>query len=124
RGQRSQVVTLSVNECSCGKWTNLGIPCSHAICTAKWFGLDLTQLVGSWYLMSEYVSTYEGRFRPLADVEYWDPPAFELYHNSSRRERRRRGRDRTSRIANEMDQPSTRARQRIHRGSSSQQRRP
>ncbi|XP_075483554.1 uncharacterized protein LOC142523707 [Primulina tabacum] len=76
RGERVQVVTLSLNECSCGKWTTFGIPCSHSICTAKWYGLDPTQFIQRWFQMSEYVDTYEGRFRPIADEEYWDEPTF------------------------------------------------
>ncbi|XP_073049638.1 uncharacterized protein [Primulina eburnea] len=123
RGERVQVVTLRLNECSCGKWTIFGIPCSHAICTAKWYGLDPTQFVQRWFEMSEYIDTYEGRFRPIADEEYWDEPTFELCHNPNRRERRRKGRDRTTRIRNEMDRPSTRERQCIQREISTQQRR-
>ncbi|XP_073060175.1 uncharacterized protein [Primulina eburnea] len=110
RGQHMQVVKLATSDCSCGKWKIFGIPCSHAICTAKWHSLDPTTLVRPWYNISEYLATYEGRFQPLADERYWDPPPFELLHNPVRRERRRVGRDRTTRLRNEMDTSVSRQR--------------
>ncbi|XP_073133828.1 uncharacterized protein [Henckelia pumila] len=76
RGQHMQVVRISTTDCSCGKWTIFGIPCSHDICTAKWHSLDPTTLVQSWYNISEYLAAYEGRFEPLADERYWDRPTF------------------------------------------------
>ncbi|XP_075507487.1 uncharacterized protein LOC142544312 [Primulina tabacum] len=112
RGQHMQVVKLSTSDCSCCKWTIFfGIPCSYAICTAKWHSLDPTTLVQPWYNIAEYLATYEGRFQPLADERYWDPPTFKLQHNPVRRERRRVGRDRTTRLRNEMDRPVVSERQ-------------
>ncbi|XP_073121927.1 uncharacterized protein [Henckelia pumila] len=111
RGQHMQVVRISTTDCSCGKWTIFGIPCSHAICTAKWHSLDPTTLVQPWYNISEYLATYEGRFEPLADERYWDQPTFKLQHNTVRRERRRVGRDTTTQLRNEMDRPVATERQ-------------
>ncbi|XP_073308366.1 uncharacterized protein [Primulina huaijiensis] len=111
RGQHMQVVKLSTSDCSCDKWTIFDIPCSHAICSAKWHYLDPMTLVQPWYNIDEYLATYEGRFQPLADERYWDPPTFDLHHNPVRRERRRVGRDRTTRLRNEMDRPVVRERQ-------------
>ncbi|XP_075507458.1 uncharacterized protein LOC142544283 [Primulina tabacum] len=111
RGQHMQVVKLSTSDCSCDKWTIFGIPLSHAICTAKWHSLDPATLVQPCYNISEYLATYEGRFQPLADERYWDPPNFELHHNPVRRERRRVGRDRTTRLRNEIDTAVFRERQ-------------
>ncbi|XP_073046183.1 uncharacterized protein [Primulina eburnea] len=110
RGQHMQVVKLSTSDFSFGKWTIFGIPCSHSICTTKWHSLDSTTLVQPWYNIAEYLATYEGIFQPLADERYWDPPTFELHHNPVRRERRRVGRDRTTRLINEMDGPVVRER--------------
>ncbi|XP_073271468.1 uncharacterized protein [Primulina huaijiensis] len=69
-GQHMQVVKLSTSDCSCSKWMVFGIPCSHAICTAKWHSLYPTTLVQPWYNISEYLATYEGIFQPLADERY------------------------------------------------------
>ncbi|XP_073317218.1 uncharacterized protein [Primulina huaijiensis] len=76
-----QVVNLSTRDCSCGKWTIFGIPCSHAICTTKWYGLDPMELMQPWFSMHRYVKTYEGRFIPIPDEGYWDDAEFELNHN-------------------------------------------
>ncbi|XP_075478575.1 uncharacterized protein LOC142519439 [Primulina tabacum] len=112
RQHHVQAVNISTRDCTCGKFTIFGIPCSHVICAAKWFGLNPAQLVQPWFTLSEYVNTYDGRFYPIHDEQYWDEPTFQLRHNGVRRQRRQAGRDRTTRIRNEMDQPSTRARQR------------
>ncbi|XP_073061972.1 uncharacterized protein [Primulina eburnea] len=114
-----QVVNLSTRDCSCGKWTIFGIPCSHAICTAKWYGLDPMELMQPCFSMHRYVKTYEGKFIPIPDEGYWDDAEFELNHNQCRREKRRAGRHRTSRIHNEMDRPTTRERHAYARGGTS-----
>ncbi|KZV13639.1 hypothetical protein F511_41502 [Dorcoceras hygrometricum] len=102
-GQHVQVVRISTVDCSCGKWTIFVIPCSHAICTTKFHSLDPTTLVQLWYNLSEYLATYDGRFEPLADERCWDDPEFLLQNNPCRRERKRSGRDRTTRLRNEMN---------------------
>ncbi|KAL8507115.1 hypothetical protein ACS0TY_017851 [Phlomoides rotata] len=62
-------------------------------------------------IIIEYALTYTlGFFAPLADVEDWGEPNFQLRHNPAHRIRRR-GRDVTTRIYNEMDWAQTRARQ-------------
>ncbi|KAL8541501.1 hypothetical protein ACS0TY_002679 [Phlomoides rotata] len=59
----------------------------------------------------EYALTYtSGIFEPLADVEEWGESNFQLRHIPDRRIRRR-GRDVTSWIHNEMDWAQTHARQ-------------
>ncbi|KAL8509944.1 hypothetical protein ACS0TY_016963 [Phlomoides rotata] len=83
---------------------------NHSRQTASYV-LDITLYVPECYSTIEYALTYtSGFFAPLADVEYWDEPNFQLRHNPGRRIRRR-GRDVTTRIHNEMDWAQTRARQ-------------
>ncbi|KAI3448595.1 hypothetical protein Pfo_005260 [Paulownia fortunei] len=107
----THVVKLRSMECSCGNWSQFGIPCSHAMHTCQHFGVNSTTLMKSYYSTASYVDTYKGKFEPLPDKVYWDAPHFELWHNPALRIQNRRGRNTTTRIPNEMDWPQTRARQ-------------
>ncbi|KAI3445449.1 hypothetical protein Pfo_002114 [Paulownia fortunei] len=98
-------------ECSCGNWSQFGIPCSHAMHTCRHFGVNPATLMKSYYSTASYVDTYKGKFEPLPDEVYWDAPHFELWHNPALRIQNRRGRNTTTRIPNEMDWSQTRARQ-------------
>ncbi|KAL8524979.1 hypothetical protein ACS0TY_014565 [Phlomoides rotata] len=104
-------VSLSERECDCVQWKLNGIPSSHAIEVCRQYGVDPTIFVPECYSTTEYALTYSlSFFAPLADIEYWDKPNFQLRHNPDRRIRHR-GRDVTTRIHNEMDWAQTRARQ-------------
>ncbi|KAI3463404.1 hypothetical protein Pfo_020067 [Paulownia fortunei] len=107
----THVVKLRSMECSCGNWSQFGIPCSHAMHTCRHFGVNPATLMKSYYSTASYVDTYKGKFEPLPDEVYWDAPHFELWHNPALRIQNRRGRNTTTRIPNEMDWPQTRARQ-------------
>ncbi|KAL8532578.1 hypothetical protein ACS0TY_008967 [Phlomoides rotata] len=73
--------------------------------------VDPMGFVPECYSTIEYVLTYSsGFFTPLVDVEKWGESNFQLRHNPDRRIRRR-GRDVTSKIHNEMDWAQTHARQ-------------
>ncbi|KAL8501492.1 hypothetical protein ACS0TY_020860 [Phlomoides rotata] len=103
-------VLLSERACDCGQWKLNGIPCSHALAVCRQFVVDSTGFVPECYSTIEYALTYTlGFFAPLADVEEWGESNFQLRHNPDHRIRRR-GRDVTSRIDNEMDWAQTRAR--------------
>ncbi|KAL8522894.1 hypothetical protein ACS0TY_013014 [Phlomoides rotata] len=69
-------VKLSTRECSCGKWSFTGIPCSHVMAVCRHFHFE------------------------LADEEEWDETSFMLMHDPERLIKRR---DVTTRIHNEMD---------------------
>ncbi|KAL8533394.1 hypothetical protein ACS0TY_009687 [Phlomoides rotata] len=108
---RTFKVSLSEQECDCGQWNLNGLPCSHALAMCRQYVVDPTGFVPECYSKNEYALTYfSGFFAPLSDVEEWDESNFQLRHNPDRRIRRR-GRDVTSRIHNEMDWAQTHARQ-------------
>ncbi|KAL0385602.1 UNVERIFIED_CONTAM: hypothetical protein Sradi_2954500 [Sesamum radiatum] len=111
QGSRTYVVKLRQQMCSCGKWATHGIPCSHAIQASRHFGMNASNFIPEYFSTRAYKKTYLGRFEPVYGEEYWDPVHFELVHNPTKRTRRGPGRDVTTRIRNEMDQPQRRARQ-------------
>ncbi|KAK4390068.1 hypothetical protein Sango_2070100 [Sesamum angolense] len=109
QGSRTYVVKLKHYQCSCGKWVNRGIPCSHAIQTYRHFGVNASNFVPPYYSIQAYKR--RGRFEPVWGEECWDPVNFELVHNPTLRARRGPGRHVSTRRHNEMDRPQTRARQ-------------
>ncbi|KAL8513491.1 hypothetical protein ACS0TY_012817 [Phlomoides rotata] len=80
-----------------------GMSCSHALGVCIEYAVDPIIYVHECYNTTEYTLTYSsGFFAPLPNMEEWDEPNFQLRHNPGRRIRRR-GRDVTSMIHNEMD---------------------
>ncbi|KAL0345348.1 UNVERIFIED_CONTAM: hypothetical protein Sradi_4366100 [Sesamum radiatum] len=78
---------------------------------SRHFGMNASNFIPEYFSTRAYKKTYLGRFEPVYGEEYWDPVHFELVHNPTKRTRRGPGRDVTTRIRNEMDQPQRRARQ-------------
>ncbi|KAL8486922.1 hypothetical protein ACS0TY_023567 [Phlomoides rotata] len=75
-------VSLSERACDCGQWKLSGIPCSHALAVCRQYVLDITGFVPECYSITAYPFTYiSGFFAPLADVEDWGEPNFQLRHN-------------------------------------------
>ncbi|KAL0396554.1 UNVERIFIED_CONTAM: hypothetical protein Scaly_0103800 [Sesamum calycinum] len=111
QGSRTYVVKLKHYQCSCGKWENHGIPCSHAIQTYRHFGVNASNFIPPYYSIQAYKKTYEVRFEPVRGEECWDPVNFELVHNPTLRARRGPERHVLTRRHNEMDRPQIRARQ-------------
>ncbi|KAL0354046.1 UNVERIFIED_CONTAM: hypothetical protein Sangu_0985900, partial [Sesamum angustifolium] len=74
-GMNTHVVKIANRECSCGKWNQFGIPCSHA----------------------------QKNFEPVQSEDYWDDPNFQLVYDPTIRTVTRPGRNQTTRIHNEMD---------------------
>ncbi|KAL0408228.1 UNVERIFIED_CONTAM: hypothetical protein Sradi_1757200 [Sesamum radiatum] len=110
-GLNTHVVKITNRECSCSKWTQFGIPCSHAqkVCAA--YNINATSIVKDYYDVQAYKNTYSKAFQPLYPEDYWDAPEFRLVHNTTIRISIRPGRNQTSRIHNEMDWRQTRERQ-------------
>ncbi|KAL0415601.1 UNVERIFIED_CONTAM: hypothetical protein Slati_3392000 [Sesamum latifolium] len=121
-GLNTHVVKLANRECSCGKWNQFGIPCSHAqkVCAA--YNISVASMVKEYYDVMAYKNTYSGIFEPLQSEDYWDVLNFELVHDPTIRTSTRPGRNKTSCIPNEMDLRQTRERQQAQqRGESSRQ---
>ncbi|KAL2237794.1 UNVERIFIED_CONTAM: hypothetical protein Sindi_0971100 [Sesamum indicum] len=108
-GVNTHVVKIANRECSCGKWTQFGIPCSHAqkVCAA--FMINVASMVKDYYDIMTYKNTYSKSFEPVHSEDYWDVPGFELVHDPTIRISSRPGRNQTTRIHNEMDWAQRRA---------------
>ncbi|KAL0355306.1 UNVERIFIED_CONTAM: hypothetical protein Sradi_3977500 [Sesamum radiatum] len=102
-GLNTHVVKITNRECSCGKWTQFGIPCSHAqkVCAA--YNISATSMVKNYYDVMAYKNTYSKAFQPLHPKDYWDAPEFQLVHDMTIRISTRPSRNQTSCIHNEMD---------------------
>ncbi|KAL0393284.1 UNVERIFIED_CONTAM: hypothetical protein Sradi_2551200 [Sesamum radiatum] len=110
-GMNTHVVKIANRECSCGKWNQFGIPCSHAqkVCSA--YNISAASMVKDYYDVMAYNNTYSKHFEPVQSEDYWDDPNFQLVHDPTIRTVTRPGRNQTTRIHNEMDWRQTRARQ-------------
>ncbi|KAL2231116.1 UNVERIFIED_CONTAM: hypothetical protein Sindi_1706000 [Sesamum indicum] len=120
-GVNTHVVKIANRECSCGKWTQFGIPCSHAqkVCAA--FMINAASMVKDYYDIMTYKNIYSKSFEPVHSEDYWDVPGFELVHDPTIRISSRPGRNQTTRIHNEMDWAQRRARQQAQQRNSSTQ---
>ncbi|XP_011100188.2 uncharacterized protein LOC105178424 [Sesamum indicum] len=120
-GVNTHVVKIANRECSCGKWTQFGLPCSHArkVCAA--FMINAASMVKDYYDIMTYKNTYSKSFEPVHSEDYWDVPGFELVHDPTIRISSRPGRNQTIRIYNEMDWAQRRARQQAQQRNSSTQ---
>ncbi|KAL0337664.1 UNVERIFIED_CONTAM: hypothetical protein Scaly_2041500 [Sesamum calycinum] len=110
-GMNTHIVKIANRECSCGKWNQFGIPCSHAqkICGA--YNISAASMVKDYYDLMAYNTTYSKHFEPVQSEDYWDDPNFRLVHDPTIRTVTRPGRNQTTCIHNEMDWRQTRARQ-------------
>ncbi|KAL2236062.1 UNVERIFIED_CONTAM: hypothetical protein Sindi_1338400 [Sesamum indicum] len=117
-GVNTHVIKIANRECSCGKWTQFGIPCSHAqkVCAAVM--INVASMVKDYYDIMTYKNTYSKSFEPVHSEDYWDVPGFELVHDPTIRISSRPGRNQTTRIHNEMDWAQRRARQQAQQRNS------
>ncbi|KAL0321852.1 UNVERIFIED_CONTAM: hypothetical protein Scaly_2481600 [Sesamum calycinum] len=110
-GMNTHVVKIANRECSCGKWNQFGIPCSHAQKVCGAYNISAASMVKDYYDLMAYNNTYSKHFEPVQSEDYWDDPNFQLVHDPTIRTVTRPGRNQTTRIHNEMDWRQTRARQ-------------
>ncbi|KAK4411810.1 hypothetical protein Sango_0254000 [Sesamum angolense] len=110
-GMNTHVVKIANRKCSCGKWNQFGIPCSHAQKVCGAYNISAASMVKDYYDVMAYNNTYSKHFEPVQSEDYWDDPNFQLVHHPTIRTVTRPGRNQTTRIHNEMDWRQTRARQ-------------
>ncbi|KAK4409718.1 hypothetical protein Sango_0044800 [Sesamum angolense] len=110
-GMNTHVVKIANRECSCGKWNQFGIPCSHAQKVCGAYNISVASMVKDYYDVMAYNNTYSKHFEPVQSGDYWDDPNFQLVHDPTIRTVTRPGRNQTTRIHNEMDWRQTQARQ-------------
>ncbi|XP_021624999.1 uncharacterized protein LOC110624190 [Manihot esculenta] len=97
-----QVVKLIEGTCTCGKFQEMRIPCSHAIAACLSKSMDYYQYVDTYYTLERTLKCYGSMFNPLGHSDYWpEPDGKPLIPDMQRI--RKKGRPRSSRIQNEMD---------------------
>ncbi|KAL0287027.1 UNVERIFIED_CONTAM: hypothetical protein Sradi_7133400 [Sesamum radiatum] len=91
-GMNTHVVKIANRECSCGKWNQFGIPCSHAQKVCGAYNISATSMVKDYYDVMAYNNTYSKHFEPVQSEDYWDDPNFQLVHDPTIRTVTRPGR--------------------------------
>lgn len=74
---KKQVVKFIEGTCSCSKFQEMRIPCSHAIAACMSRSVDYEQFVDSYYTLERSLKCYEDIFIPLDNSDYW-PADYEL----------------------------------------------
>ncbi|KAL0301342.1 UNVERIFIED_CONTAM: hypothetical protein Sradi_6411000 [Sesamum radiatum] len=122
QGLNTHVVKIVNRECSCGKWNQFGISCSHAQKVCDAYNISAASMVKDYYDLMAYKNTYSKHFEPVQSEDYWDVPELELVNDTIIRISTRPGRNHTSGIQNEMDWLQTGERQQAQQqGDSSTQ---
>ena len=71
KGGNKQVVRLNQRSCTCGKFQQLKIPCSHAIACCMEVGVDYMMFVDDVYSLARTIQCYATNFHPLGNEAYW-----------------------------------------------------
>ncbi|KAF3668786.1 putative receptor-like protein 12-like [Capsicum annuum] len=81
KGGNVHTVNAKTKICSCGKWKNYHMPCSHCIKFYGNRGIEPNTYVSKYYSTKLYKQTYSGKFYPVGDERYWPPVPFALVAN-------------------------------------------
>ena len=101
-GNHSYEVQLREKTCSCGKWQNIGISCSHAIRVCDMLNIDSTTYIHPCHGLDYAFNTYEHAFVVPKSQSLWrDPMGPKWLPNPALL--RAKGQLVKSRIRNEMD---------------------
>ncbi|XP_030922939.1 uncharacterized protein LOC115949803 [Quercus lobata] len=102
-GDHTHRVSLIDMTCTCGKWEANKIPCSHLIAVCAKHNHDATEYMHHFYRLEERYHSYEPIFQPLKDRLEWPEPAERRTVMPNQRLIREKGRPKSTRIRNEMD---------------------
>jgi hypothetical protein len=102
KGNRRHTVRLRQRTCTCQKWDQWKIPCSHAIAACNKMALNHLNYVDPMWTTARDVQTYcTQHFNPIRDPSYWPPyTGVRIFPPTKCR---RKGRSKTRRFRNEMD---------------------
>ncbi|KAK6785118.1 hypothetical protein RDI58_018573 [Solanum bulbocastanum] len=82
KGGNVQVLTGVEKKCTCGKWRNYHMPCSHAIKSCHFRGIEPRDYISEYYSCRFYKLTCNGKFFPLSEEAHWPPSPFNLLANT------------------------------------------
>ena len=102
KGGNKQIIRLNDRTCTCGKWQEYGIPCSHVIAACSKWRIDYWAHVEPTYLVSEFSKCYAPQFQPIPHEARWPNPNFPIIH-PDKTKLCEPGRPKSTRIRNEMD---------------------
>nr|XP_043616418.1 uncharacterized protein LOC122588379 [Erigeron canadensis] len=107
-GENTCNVVMAANrkKCSCGAWQHQRFPCSHAIVVCGYREERAANLPSKRYTTRTWISQYNAALAPLRDVHYWAQVDWQIQGNPAKLVTHR-GRRRTRRYRNEMDESST-----------------
>ena len=114
KGGHKHIVDLRKKCCTCGKFQQSKIPCSHAIAGCMAFQLDYREFIASFHSVSENLKCWSTCFVPLGHPEYW-PQSNDLPFVPNLAWKRKKGRPRSTRIQNEMDEQNANASSNFYR---------
>ncbi|KAI5649331.1 hypothetical protein M9H77_35336 [Catharanthus roseus] len=79
-GTGNNVYTLRINNksCSCRKWQEYTLPCSHVLAVCRENGSRADTYVPEIYSRQTYIRTYQANFHPLLRENFWRDVPFNL----------------------------------------------
>jgi len=104
-GEYTYTVTFGQNKCTCGTWQNHRFPCSHAIAVCGYREEQALGLMSKKYTTRTWQHQYDAALVPLRDVHYWAEANWQIQADYTKLVTHR-GRRRTRRYRNEMDESS------------------
>ena len=103
RGNHRHEVNLRQSTCSCQKWQVYKIPYSHVITMCKYQSIFAMRYIDHYYHLEEQIACYASRFHMVLDSIHWNKLDFLVLFPIVKL-RREKGRPRTTRLRNEMDE--------------------